>query len=49
MATWVKKARNILELFSRCLKNCEDDTAEAQNALVDVLGMYMFRGFSTAN
>ncbi|KAK0118550.1 hypothetical protein ONS95_007438 [Cadophora gregata] len=36
MAAWVKKARNILELFSRCLKNCEGDTAEAQYALVDV-------------
>ncbi|KAH7416715.1 P-loop containing nucleoside triphosphate hydrolase protein [Cadophora sp. MPI-SDFR-AT-0126] len=36
MATWVKKAQNILELFSRFLKNCEEDTAEAQYALVDV-------------
>ena len=38
MAGWVKKARNILELFSRTLINCEKDTAEAQYALVDIFG-----------
>lgn len=38
MAHWVKKARNTIELFNRCLKNGDAEMVEARIAIVDVLG-----------
>ncbi|KAL2064598.1 hypothetical protein VTL71DRAFT_3735 [Oculimacula yallundae] len=41
MAGWVKKSRNTLDLLTRCLKSCEEETAEGQVALVDVLEPFL--------